>query len=82
MAIKKVTFTLPEELVRRLKRVPTGKRSTFVNKALQRELDRLAAVAVLKRMKGKTIWKAKHHPDLLTSRDFARYRPMRSRLAG
>jgi len=74
MAVEKVTFTLPEELVRRLEKVPTGKRSRLVKRAVEKELDREAAVAMIKKMKRKTIWKEKHHPNLLTSKDFARYR--------
>jgi metal-responsive CopG/Arc/MetJ family transcriptional regulator len=82
MGVEKVTFTLPEELVRRLEKVPAGKRSMLVKKAVEKELDREAAVATLKRMKGKAIWKEKHHPNLLTPRDFAKYRPIKSRLTG
>jgi len=33
MAVEKVTFTLPEELVRRLEKVPAGKRSMLVKKS-------------------------------------------------
>lgn len=82
MAVEKVTFTLPEELVRRLEKVPAGKRSMLVKEAVEKELDREAAVATLRRMKGKAIWKEKYHPNLLTSKDFARYRPLKSRLTG
>jgi metal-responsive CopG/Arc/MetJ family transcriptional regulator len=82
MAVEKVTFTLPEELVRRLEKVPVGKRSMLVRKAVERELDREAAVAVIKRMKGKAIWKEKYHPNLLTASDFASYRPIKTRLTG
>jgi len=82
MAVEKVTFTLPEELVRRLERVPAGKRSMLVKKAVERELDREVAVAALKRMKGKTIWKEKYHPNLLRAKDFASFRPLKSRLTG
>lgn len=82
MAVEKVTFTLPEELVRRLEKVPAGKRSMLVKKAVEKELDREAAVATLRRMRGKTIWKEKHHPDLLTAKDFARFKPLKSRLTG
>ncbi|MGH7847109.1 MAG: hypothetical protein ACREQW_18345 [Candidatus Binatia bacterium] len=62
MANEKVTFTLPEELVRRLKKIPAGKRSTFVRVAVERELDRETAISFLRRMKGKKVWKGKHHP--------------------
>jgi metal-responsive CopG/Arc/MetJ family transcriptional regulator len=82
MAVEKITFTLPEELVRRLEKVPAGKRSMLVKTAVEKELDREAAIASLKRMRGKTIWKEKHHPHLTTFRDFARYRPVKSRLTG
>jgi metal-responsive CopG/Arc/MetJ family transcriptional regulator len=82
MAAEKVTFTLPEELVRRLEKVPAGKRSMLVRKAVEKELDREAAVAAIKKMRGKAIWKEKYHPNLLTSRDFASYRPIKTRLTG
>ena len=82
MAVEKVTFTLPEELVRRLEKVPAGKRSMLVKQAVEKELDREAAVAIMKTMRGKAIWKEKHHPDLLSSKDFARYRPIKSRITG
>ena len=36
MAAEKVTFTLPKQLVRRLERVPAGKRSSVVKEALER----------------------------------------------
>ncbi len=39
MAVEKVTFTLPEKLVRRLGRIPAGKRSMVVKEAVERELD-------------------------------------------
>jgi metal-responsive CopG/Arc/MetJ family transcriptional regulator len=82
MAAEKVTFTLPEELVRRLEKVPAGKRSLLVKTAVEKELDREAALAMLKGMKRKAIWKAKYHPNLTTFRDFAQYRPIKSRLTG
>ena len=82
MAVEKVTFTLPEELVRRLERVPAGKRSLLVKKAVEKELDREAALSAAKKMKGRVVWKEKMHPDLITIRDFARYRPIKSRVTG
>ncbi len=82
MAVEKVTFTLPEELVRRLAKVPAGQRSMLVKQAVERELDRQAAMRKLTRMKGKTIWKEKFHPHLVTPDDFGKYRPIKSRLTG
>ncbi|MDZ4341904.1 MAG: hypothetical protein U1E51_05640 [Candidatus Binatia bacterium] len=82
MAVEKVTFTLPEELVRRLEKVSAGQRSMLVKQAVEKELDRQAAVARLKRMKSKTAWNEKNHPNLVTPDDFARYRPIKSRLTG
>jgi hypothetical protein len=82
MAVEKVTFTLPEELVRRLEKVPAGKRSMLVRKAVEEELDREAAAVKVRTLKGRTLWKARYHGDLLTSEDFARYRPIKSRLTG
>ncbi len=82
MAVEKVTFTLPQELVRRLEKVPAGKRSLLVKTAVEKELDRVTAMAILKKMKGKTVWKQKHHPDLAAITDFAQYRPVKSRLTG
>jgi len=82
MAVEKVTFTLPEELVRRLERVPAGKRSLLVKTAVEKELDREAALSAAKKMKGRVVWKEKMHPDLITIRDFARYRPIKSRVTG
>jgi hypothetical protein len=82
MSVEKVTFTLPEELVRRLEKVPAGKRSMLVKEAVERELDRTAALAMAKKLKGKAVWKSKHHQDLLTDDDFARYRPIKSRATG
>jgi metal-responsive CopG/Arc/MetJ family transcriptional regulator len=82
MSVEKVTFTLPEELVRRLEKVPAGKRSMLVKEAVERELDRTAALAMTKKLKGKAVWKGKHHQDLLTDSDFARYRPIKSRATG
>jgi hypothetical protein len=74
MAMQKVTFTLPKSLFQRLKKFPAGKRTMLVKRVLEKELDRQAAVAIFKRMRGKTIWKKKYHADLLISDDFARYR--------
>ncbi len=82
MAVEKVTFTLPEELVRRLEKIPTGKRSMVVKEAVERELDRKAAAAVLRRLRGKSIWKKRRHPDLRGPKDIAQYRPIGSRLTG
>ncbi len=80
MAAEKVTFTLPEELVRRLEIIPAGKRSRVVKEAVERELDRQAAVVALRRLRGKPIWNERSHPDLRAPKDFARYRPLKSRL--
>jgi hypothetical protein len=80
MTMQKVTFSLPEELIRRLQKLSVRKRTMLVRLAVEKELDRQAALAVIKRMRKKTIWKKRHHPDLLTTRDFARYRPAKSRL--
>ena len=82
MAVEKVTFTLPEELVRRLNKFPAGKRSLLVTNAVEKELDREAALKTFHRMKAKAIWKEKHHPELRTVHDFARYRPIKSRVTG
>ena len=82
MAVEKVTFTLPEELVRRLEKVPAGRRSLLVKEAVERELDRRAAVAALKKLRGKPIWSQRYHPNLRTPRDFAQYRLLKSRLTG
>lgn len=82
MAAEKVTFTLPEELVRRLEKVPAGRRSLLVKEAVERELDRQAAVMALKKLRGKTVWKEKYHPGLRTPKDFASYRPVKSRVTG
>lgn len=51
MAVEKVTFTLPEELVRRLSKVPAGKRSLLVAEAVKRELNRRATVETLKKLR-------------------------------
>jgi hypothetical protein len=80
MTMHKVTFSLPAELIRRLEKPSAGKRAEFVRLAVEKELGRQAAVAMLKRMRRKTIWQKKHHPNLLTVRDFARYRRAKSRL--
>ncbi len=82
MAVEKVTFTLPEKLVRRLGRIPAGKRSMVVKEAVERELDRQAVVAALKRLRAKPIWKERHHPDLRRPGDLTRYRPLKGRLTG
>ncbi|MGH7774069.1 MAG: hypothetical protein ACREQA_17740 [Candidatus Binatia bacterium] len=82
MAVEKITFTLPAELIRRLEKVPAGKRSMVVKEAVERELERQAAVAALKKFRGKPIWKDKHHPDLGAPKDLTRYRPLKSRLTG
>jgi hypothetical protein len=82
MAVEKVTFTLPTELIQRLAKIPAGKRSMLVKDALERELARRSAVSALKRLRGKTIWKARHHRDLQSVEDFGSYRPVRSRVTG
>ncbi len=71
MTIQKITFSLPRELIGRLKKLTSANRSLLVQLAVEKELDRKAAVAKLKRMRGKPIWKKQHHPDLLTPEDFA-----------
>jgi hypothetical protein len=80
MTIKKITFTLPKELVRQLEKVPPGKRSLLVKRAVEKELDREAAVEIVKRLRGKTIWREKDHPNLHIAKDFSQYRPMKGRL--
>ncbi len=81
MAAKKVNFTLPTELVRRIKKLSPGTRSEFVKQAIEKELDRQDAMATLGRMWGKVIWKVGNHPDLLRPTDFARYRVVKDRAA-
>lgn len=82
MAAEKATFTLPEELLRRLEKVPAGKRSLVVAEALRRELDRRAMADALKKLRRKTAWREKDHPDLRSPEDFSRYRPAKSRATG
>lgn len=82
MAVEKATFTLPEELLRRLEKVPAGKRSLLVAEAVRRELDRRAVAEALKRLRGRIAWRAKDHPDLMSPEDFSGYRPAKSRVTG
>ena len=82
MAVEKVTFTLPEELLRRLVKIPAGKRSLLVAEALRRELDRRVMAKDLKKLRRVTIWKKKDHPDLISPEDFGRYRPAKRRVTG
>ena len=69
MAAKKVTFTMPSDLVRRVKRLPAGKRSAFVAHAIERELDQQDAatraqsfsaaedaIAALERLRKRRTW--------------------------
>ncbi len=82
MAVVKATFTIPEELLKRLEKVPAGKRSLLVAKAIKRELDRKSLAEDLKKLKHRTVWKEKDHPDLVSPDDFSRYRPAKSRVTG
>jgi metal-responsive CopG/Arc/MetJ family transcriptional regulator len=82
MAAEKVTFTLPEELLRRLGKVPAGRRSLLVAEAVRRELDRRALAEALKRLRRKTHWRERRHPELRSPEDFRRYRPAKSRVTG
>ena len=82
MAVVKATFSIPEELLRRLEKVPAGKRSLLVAKAIKRELDRKSLAEGLKKLKHRTVWKEKDHPDLVSPDDFSRYRPAKSRVTG
>ena len=79
MAAKRMTFSLPPDLVWGIKKLPAGKRSQFVKQAIEKELDRQDAVATLARMRGKVVWKVNDHPDLLRPKDFARYRDVKDR---
>ena len=81
MAAKKVNFTLPRGLVRRIRKLPLRKKSELVKQAIEKELDRQDAMAMLGRMWGKVIWKVGNHPDLLRPKDFARYRVVKGRAA-
>ena len=82
MAAQKTTFTLPEELLRRLEKVPAGKRSLLVAEALRRELNRRAMVQALKKLRRTTAWKEKYHPNLLSPEEFSSHRPAKSRFTG
>ena len=82
MAIERVSFTLPEELVLRLKKIPPGKRSKFVKVAVERELKRKAVILFLAKMKGKTVWKQKHHHNLRGPDELSKYRPLKRSLTG
>lgn len=82
MGAEKATFTLPAEVLRRLEKVPAGKRSVLVAEAVRRELDRRAMAEALKKLRRRTAWTEKDHPDLLSPEDFSRYRPAKSRVTG
>jgi hypothetical protein len=82
MPAEKATFTLPDELVRKLEKVPAGKRSLLVAEALRREFDRRAAVDALKKLRHRSVWRNKDHPDLLSDEEIVRYRPAGSRVTG
>jgi metal-responsive CopG/Arc/MetJ family transcriptional regulator len=73
MAVEKATFTLPEELLRRLEKVPAGKRSLLVAEALKRELDRRTMAKALKKLRRRTAWKEKDHPMLRLGQDLVRF---------
>ena len=82
MGAEKATFTLPAEVLRRMEKVPAGKRSLLVAEAVRRELDRRAMAGALKKLRRRTAWREKDHPDLLSPEDFSRYRPAKSRVTG
>ncbi len=52
MAGKNVTFTMPSDLVRRVKRLPAGERSAFVARAIERELDQQDAITAMRPVSG------------------------------
>jgi predicted transcriptional regulator len=61
MPAQKVAFTLPDELVRKLEKVTSGKRSLLMAEALRREFARRATVDALKRLRHRTAWREQDH---------------------
>ena len=74
----RVNFTLSKKLLKKLKNIPAGQRSQFIEEAANEyyeKLKRLKFIEKLKKMK-KSIWSDEDHPDLMTLEDIANYRPL------
>ncbi|MEM6428134.1 MAG: ribbon-helix-helix domain-containing protein [Deinococcota bacterium] len=60
---KKVTVTLPQDLIERLNEaVPSRKRSLFITEAIREHLDLIEQINVLDVSAGS--WSLDHHPEM------------------
>ncbi len=72
MTTKKLTFSLPADLVEQLRAlVPPRQRSAFVAEALQERLEWEETLAVLEETAG--IWSAEDYPEFATDEDIDRW---------
>lgn len=77
---ERINFTLSKKLLKKLRKIPAGQRSRFIEDAANEHLekvDRLNYIDGLK--KRKPIWSDEDHPDLMTLEDIANYNPLKFR---
>ena len=77
---ERANFTLSKKLLKKLKKIPSGQRSKFIEDAANEyfeKADRLQYIEDLK--KKKPIWSDEDHPDLITLEDIANYNPLKFR---
>lgn len=76
MTSKRFNFTFSEKAAKKLKKIPAGQRSNYIEELITRDFESNDLATFIKEYKKrkKPIWTDKNHPDLNTPEDFANYR--------
>lgn len=79
---ERANFTLSKRLLKKLKKIPPGQRSKFIEEAANEYFDRLDRLNFIEKLnkRKKPIWTDENHPDLMTKEDIANYRPLTWRM--
>ena len=82
MTSKRFNFTFSDDAAKKLKKVPAGQRSAYLEGLINKDFEDNDLIKYIEKYKkvGKPIWSDKDHPDLITDIDFAKYKPLNWRM--
>ena len=82
MASERFNFTFSKKAAKKLKKIPAGQRSKYLETLVDRDFKSKDLITFIERYKKskKSIWTDENHPDLMTDEDFANYRPLTWRM--
>ena len=77
---ERANFTLSKKLLKKLRKLPAGQRSRFMEEAANEYFEKADRLEYIEDLKNKEpIWSDKNHPDLITLEDIANYNPLKFR---